>query len=189
MSPTGSSCVWRLARACDDPVPPQRSIVALVLYWARAGGGWYDMNTCSKCATKVGSLRCTWIRSRAAPVGPASLCEGVCALLMRWRSASPSVRRCGGGAGSRQRLTATLDHPVHLLVPGGPSAKCLRQAPHCHGMPQSGHPTAGRVFQGGLTHRCCGCRDRAGGYLTGAHRHGSHGVEPSSGCQEPPRIP
>ena len=43
------------------------------------------MNTCDESATDMGSLRCTWIDTRAAPAGPARLCEGVCV---------PSMRRC-----------------------------------------------------------------------------------------------
>ena len=50
------------------------------LQGAAAGGG-QGANTCDRCATDVGSRRCTWIHRRAAPAGPAWPCEGVCATL------------------------------------------------------------------------------------------------------------
>ena len=87
-----------------------------VLRCVRPGVAGYDVNTCDKFATELGSLGCTWMHRRAAPAGPVLLREGVCALLMRCRSASSSVRGSGPRGGSGQRHAATWEHCAHLLV-------------------------------------------------------------------------
>ena len=65
-----ASCAWRWALACFGPIPLRRGIVLRALQCAVSVGG-QGANRCDKCATHVGSLRCTWIHRRAAPEGPA----------------------------------------------------------------------------------------------------------------------
>ena len=79
---TAASCAWRRALACPCPSPRRRGMVLRALQSVAAGGG-QGANTCDRCATDVGSRRCTWIHRRAAPVGPARSCGGACAPPMR----------------------------------------------------------------------------------------------------------
>ena len=94
-------CALRQALACPGPSPRPRGMVLRALQRAPAGGG-QGANTCDRCATDVGSRRCTCIHRRAAPVGPARSCEGACAPSMRPCRASSSVRLRGPAGGSGQ---------------------------------------------------------------------------------------
>ena len=94
-----------------------------------AAGGGQGANTCNKCATDVGSRRCTWIRRRAAPAGPAWPCEGVGAPPIRRCSASSSVRLRGPVGRSGQGHAATWEHCVHLLVPVGAAEDTVSRSP------------------------------------------------------------
>ena len=98
---------------------PQISFSGMVLRALQrvAVGGGQGANTCDRCATDVGSRRCTWIHRRAAPAGPARSCEGACAPLMRGCKASSSVRLRGPAGGSGQGHAATWAHRAHLLAP------------------------------------------------------------------------
>ena len=127
-SGTFASCARRRALACCGPFPFRRGIVLRALQCA-ASGGVHGANTCDKCATDVGSLRCTWIHRRAAPAGPAWPCEGVCAPSMRRCSASSSVRRRGPAGGSGQGHAATWEHCAHLLAPVGVPEDTLSHCP------------------------------------------------------------
>ena len=51
-------------------VSRRRGMVIWVLQCVVLGSG-YPVNTCNRCATDVGFLRCTWIHRRAAPAMPA----------------------------------------------------------------------------------------------------------------------
>ena len=95
--------------------------------WRRVGG--QGANTCDRCATEVGSRRCTWIHRRAAPAGPARSCEGTCAPSMRWCKASSSVRLCGPAGGSGQGHAATWEHCAHLLAPVGAAGDTVSHSP------------------------------------------------------------
>ena len=113
---TAASCALRRALACPGPSPRRRGMVLRALRRAAAGGG-QGANTCDRCATDVGSRRCTWIHRRAAPAGPARSCEGACAPSMRRCRASSSVRLRGPAGGSGQGHAATWAHRAHLLAP------------------------------------------------------------------------
>ena len=65
---TATSCAWRRALACTGPSPCPRGMVLRALQTVAAGEG-QGANTCDRCATDVGSRRCTWIHRRAAPPG------------------------------------------------------------------------------------------------------------------------
>ena len=103
---TAASCAWRRALACPGPSPCRRGMVLRTLQSVAAGGGQFA-NTFDRCATDVGSRRCTWIHRSAAPAGPARLCEGTCAPPMRLCKASPYVRPCGPAGGSGKGQAAT----------------------------------------------------------------------------------
>ena len=75
---TAASCAWWRALACPGPSPRWRGMLLRALQSVAAGGG-QGANTCDRCATDVGSRRCTWIHRRAAPAGPARSYEGTCA--------------------------------------------------------------------------------------------------------------
>ena len=111
-----ASCALRRALVCPGPSPRRRGMVRRALQRAAAGGG-QGANTCDRCATDVGSRRCTWIHIRAAPAGPARSCEGACAPSMRRCKASSSVRLRGPAGGSGQGHAATWAHRAHLLAP------------------------------------------------------------------------
>ena len=113
---TAASCAWRWALACPGPSPRRRGMVLRALQRVAAGGG-EGANTCDRCATDVGSRRCTWILRKAAPAGPPRLCEGACAPSMRRCKASSSVRLRGPAGGSGQGHAATWAHRAHLLAP------------------------------------------------------------------------
>ena len=113
---TAASCALRRALACPGASPRQRGMVLRALQRAAAGGG-QGANTCDRCATDVGSCRCTWIHRRAAPTGPTLSCEGACAPSMRRCRASPCVRLRGPPGGSGQGHVAIWAHGAHLLAP------------------------------------------------------------------------
>ena len=123
-----ASCARRQARACFGPFPLRWGIVLRALQCVASVGG-QGANTCDKCATDVGSLRCTWTHRRAAPAGPAWACEGVCVPSMRRCSASSSVRRCGPAGSSGQGHAATWEHCVHRLVPVGVAEDTVSHSP------------------------------------------------------------
>ena len=128
MSRTVASSARRRARACAGPFPRRRGIVLWALQCAALGGGW-GANRCNKCATDVGSFRCTWMHRRAAPAGPAWWCVGVRAPWMRCCSSSSSVRRRGSGGGSGQEQLATWEHCAHMLVPASTVEDTVSHAP------------------------------------------------------------
>ena len=86
-----------------------------VLQHAVSGCGWF-VNKCDKCATDVGSLKCTWIDGRAALAGPACPCAAVWTSSMHRRSALPSVHRSGACG--------------HLGAPCAPVGSCRHGGGH-----------------------------------------------------------
>ena len=125
---TDASCAWRRALACPGPSPRRRGMVLRALQSVAAGGG-QGANTCDRCATDVGSRRCTWIHRRAAPAGPAHSGEGACAPPMRRCKASSSVRLCGPAGGSGPGHSATWEHCAHLLAPVGAAEDTVSHSP------------------------------------------------------------
>ena len=125
---TAASCAWRRALACPGPSPCRRGMVLRALQRAAAGRG-QGANTCDRCATDVGSRRCTRIHRRAAPAGPAPSCEGVCAPSMRQCKASSSVRLRGAAGGSGQGHAATWAHRAHLLAPVNAAEDTMSHSP------------------------------------------------------------
>ena len=119
---TVASCTRRRALACSGPFPLRQGMVLWPLQGA-ASGGPQGANTCDRCVTDVGSLKCTWIHRRAPPAVPAWPCEGVCASLMCRCNAFSSPLRARGwlGAGPRGHLGA-------LRAPVG---ACLCSRAHC----------------------------------------------------------
>ena len=113
---TAASCAWRRALACPAPSPHRPGMVLRALQSVAARGG-QGATTCDRCATDVGSRRCTWIHRTVAPAGPARSYEGTCAPSMRQCKASSSVRLCGPAGGSGQGYAATWEHCAHLLAP------------------------------------------------------------------------
>ena len=125
---TAAFCAWRRALVCPGPSPRRRGMVLRAVQRGAAGGG-QGANRCDRCATDVGSRRCTWIRRGAAPAGPARSCEGTCAPSMRRCNASSSVRLCGPAGGSGQGHAATWEHCAHLLAPVGAAEDTVSHSP------------------------------------------------------------
>ena len=123
---TASRAQWR-ALVCSGPFPLRRGMVLRALQRAAPGGG-QGANTCDRCATDVGSRRCTWIHRRAAPAGPAWPCEGVCAPPMRRCKDSSSVRLSGPAGASGHGHAATWQHRLHLLAPIGAAEDTVLQS-------------------------------------------------------------
>ena len=115
-SRTAASCARRRALACPARSPRRRGMVLWALQSAAAGRG-QGANTCDRCSKDMGSHRCPWIHSRAAPAGPVVSCEGACTPPMRRCKASSSVRLCGHAGGLGQGRAATWEHCAHLMAP------------------------------------------------------------------------
>ena len=67
---TVAPCAQRRALGCSGPFPLRQGMVLWALRGVASGRG-QGANMCDRCATDVGSRRCTWIHRSAASAGPA----------------------------------------------------------------------------------------------------------------------
>ena len=185
---TVASCARRRALACSGPFPLRRGMVLCAPQGVASGGG-QGANTCDRCATDMGSRRCTWIQITAATAGPAGPCEGVCAGAMPplpCDCAGPQMvgargtRSTGSTARTCWRPSARRRTPCRTSRRGG---RCLgggRQATRGRDGGARGRPTFGEggpgAPAGGRGHGVGSpCRAFSAEPLATCRRGGSHG--------------